>query len=1039
MRLHRLEVQAFGPFAARERVDVDALAHCGLFLLHGPTGAGKTSVLDAVCFALYGRVPGTRSGGGSLRSDHAPEGLAPEVLVEVTVGGRRFEVTRSPAWQRPKKRGTGVTSEPARMLVRERVGGRWTPLSSRNDEASQLLTDVLGMGLEQFTRVVLLPQGEFAAFLRAPADERRPLLQRLFGTDRFAEVEAWLGEQRRLLAAELEEADASLDRVLARVEQAASALPADDETDDRAPGARRSTDGEGVAADGGPDARLDDPEADPVLRCERLRDRAVAVLQRRREERDAARSRREEALGRSDALEAERCRAQRLASALAERDELVRQAADVRRVKVALERARAAQSLAGDLRTVEAAARERDRSRERLRHVLASAETSGLGDIADLPAPQLADRERAAREEVGRLADLLALESATLRTAERRERLAADVARMREQTADAARDLELAAGQVDASTRRVDELVPVADDLPLARRGLTDAASRLAAARRGEELRADLRHEQADLGAATDDAQSARQAWLDLREQRLAGMAAELASQLVDGAACPVCGSQEHPSPAPSPERIVTEADEQDARDAAEVAAARRDRAERRLSAVRSALAVQEEVSASASVETGERLHDEARDRLRAAEQAASELSQQRKLLEQLVREQETRAADRSAVVERLAASTAELAEVDRSLAEAQARLDAARGVDAGIAARRERLEREAAIVQDLCRTREAVDMADAALKRAEQDALSAAGLARFDDADDARSALLQADEMRKHVRTVERHGEATAAVEGRLAEEELRLAAVEHADRQGRGEAQERLAERTHEAEVALLAAEAVDERAAADLAVAQSTATALELLREQVEADVAATGPLRLRHALVADLARCAEGTGGGNVLRMRLSSYVLAARLEQVAAAATVRLDEMSAGRYGLVHTDAVERGGRRSGLGLQVVDAWTGQQRETSTLSGGESFLAPLALALGLADVVQAEAGGTAIETLFVDEGFGSLDAETLDDVMAVLDGLRDGGRCVGLVSHVSDLQQRIPARLEVVKTRTGSSLRVTGTAAAARTA
>jgi exonuclease SbcC len=216
--------------------------------------------------------------------------------------------------------------------------------------------------------------------------------------------------------------------------------------------------------------------------------------------------------------------------------------------------------------------------------------------------------------------------------------------------------------------------------------------------------------------------------------------------------------------------------------------------------------------------------------------------------------------------------------------------------------------------------------------------------------------------------------------------------------------------------------------QQAAEERAVAEGAVRSVQHLAEQVAAEVAASEPLRRRHAVVADLAGCAEGTGGGNVKRMRLSSYVLAARLEQVAAAATVRLDRMSAGRYALVHSDAAERGGRRSGLGLQVVDSWTGQQRDTATLSGGESFLASLALALGLADVVQAEAGGTAIETLFVDEGFGTLDPETLDEVMAVLDGLRDGGRAVGVISHVEELRQRIPARLEVLKTRTGSHLR-----------
>jgi exonuclease SbcC len=157
------------------------------------------------------------------------------------------------------------------------------------------------------------------------------------------------------------------------------------------------------------------------------------------------------------------------------------------------------------------------------------------------------------------------------------------------------------------------------------------------------------------------------------------------------------------------------------------------------------------------------------------------------------------------------------------------------------------------------------------------------------------------------------------------------------------------------------------------------------------------------------------------------MRLSAYVLAARLEQVAAAASERLDVMSGGRYALVHSDQLTKGGSRSGLSLRVVDGWTGVERDTATLSGGESFLASLALALGLADVVQAEAGGASIETLFVDEGFGTLDDQTLDEVMTVLDGLRDGGRSVGLVSHVAELRQRIPNRVEVVKGRDGSRL------------
>jgi exonuclease SbcC len=183
----------------------------------------------------------------------------------------------------------------------------------------------------------------------------------------------------------------------------------------------------------------------------------------------------------------------------------------------------------------------------------------------------------------------------------------------------------------------------------------------------------------------------------------------------------------------------------------------------------------------------------------------------------------------------------------------------------------------------------------------------------------------------------------------------------------------------------------------------------------------------PLADRAAEAKRLADLAAGLGA-NTLRMTLSSFVLAARLEEVAAAASERLLTMTSGRYSLVHTDA-RRGAGRSGLGLLACDGWTGVDRDTSTLSGGETFLASLALALGLADVVTAEAGGTRIEALFVDEGFGSLDEDTLEEVMTVLDGLREGGRMVGIVSHVAELRQRIPAQVRVRKGQAGSHLTV----------
>jgi len=194
----------------------------------------------------------------------------------------------------------------------------------------------------------------------------------------------------------------------------------------------------------------------------------------------------------------------------------------------------------------------------------------------------------------------------------------------------------------------------------------------------------------------------------------------------------------------------------------------------------------------------------------------------------------------------------------------------------------------------------------------------------------------------------------------------------------------------------------------------------------------DLAGSGNAPRERARMLTALADAAGGRGENTYRMSLNSYVLAARLEQVALAASERLVAMSDGRYLLQHTDAKAARGAKSGLGLEVVDQWTGHRRDTSTLSGGESFMASLSLALGLADVVQHESGGIQIETLFVDEGFGSLDEQSLEQVMDALEGLRDGGRVVGLVSHVGEMKQRIGVQLQVVKGRNGSALHISDT-------
>ncbi|HZI96828.1 MAG TPA: SMC family ATPase [Actinomycetales bacterium] len=998
MRLHRLRVQAFGPFAAVEEVDVDALCEQGLFLLHGPTGAGKTSVLDALCFALYGRVPGARSGAG-LRSDHAESDLAPEVRCEFTAAGRRLEVTRSPAWTRPKKRGEGTTTEQARTLLREKVGGEWLPRSSRNDEASQLLTDVLGMGMEQFTKVVLLPQGEFAAFLRAPADERRALLQRLFATDRFADVETWLSDARRTTETELERAEAGLDRLMARVSESAAVVP--------------SPPGD------------DDVPADPVERVQQLvtsahtaRDVATEEQQTAGNVLEAVRTERAEALRRYE-------RAETLGRVTAALARLEAESATVAEAGRALARADAAASVSGHLASVASA--------QGRVEATASEEAAATGGVLALSVgvpdgDALASGVRERSEQVGRLGDLVEAEDDAARAAELAASRTQQVTALEQERRHLAARIEPLQRRREDGARQQQALAAFAAEVGAREAAVEQARTAHAAAVDAARLDVAvdaLREKAIEAGAG---AQEQRRRWLDLREDRLTGMAAELAASLTPGDACPVCGSEDHPGVATPATTAVTATDEADARtasdDAAEAARVVADAlatAREGLAGARSRSDGATTAVTAAAVTDLTRGLGEAQDARAALADLVASLVAVDAELEKL------RAAD-AETAQALAAARVASEAATAQATSAHDRLATARGEDLSVRARVERLVEEASALEALGEARAALAAARSAHASGTAEATGAVVAAGFADLGEAAAAALGED-VRARLRAVlSGHAEELAAVRSRLAEPDLVEAASDAVDPCASAAPEEPWADRSSRLEARVEQAAATERQAVERVAVLRRAAATLDDLVQHVAADVAAAAPVRSRHELVADLARCAEGTGGGNAMRMRLSAFVLAARLEQVAAAATERLDAMSSGRYALVHSDARERGGARSGLGLQVVDAWTGLHRDTASLSGGEAFLASLSLALGLADVVQAESGGSIIETLFVDEGFGSLDSETLDEVMTTLDSLREGGRAVGLVSHVAELRQRIPTRLEVVKTPTGSHLR-----------
>ena len=1026
MRLHRLSVTAFGPFAGTETVDFDELATAGLFLFTGPTGAGKTSILDAVCFALYGQVPGARalgSGRASLRSDHAAEGVAPGVVLETTLRGRRLRVTRSPAWERPKRRGEGTLTEQSHVLVEEQADGGWTTLTTRLDEAGLLLGGLLGLSLQQFCQVVLLPQGQFAEFLRADADRRRALLETLFDTRRFADVEAWLVARRKVTARALDDLDDGYRQLLARVAEVAGEEPADgvaDRLDDgEVAGWLDDLLGRGLAAAGA----TDEAARSAALGAQQAHDAVVAA------ERVA------ELRTRAGALEARR---EALVAAQPARDAAATELEEARRVAPLLPVLAEAGRLRQQLEATRSLA---DRAHSGLVTVLAATGTAGpagavAGGIGGAPsdgsyAPGTARRTRAAsplpalsvvRDAVRSTAD----EAATLSVLAEQEAEAELLTRRADALQRTAVELGAKATKADdwlgtAPERRLaleaarTDARRAAAELPAASATARAAAEQLAAGVRRDQLMGELATARDALRSLVDRHQQERDQLQDLRGRRLAGMAAELATGLVPGTDCPVCGSRDHPRPAQGTEPAVTPAAERSAEAAVAAAEAARQAGERAVAASEVALAEQTALAGGdTSVEDLRSLAEAAAGHRERTATAAALVPAAETAFDDFAAEHELWERDKVAHETEQRSAAARAAEHQSAAARLTAELRSAQGDDPTIAARRERLERTARDLEglaghlsDLDRLERAVDEALARV----QAAVAERGLRSVEELS---GAVRDDERLQELERLVRVHDAAAAAVGEQLTDPEVAGAlALPSEDLDAR--------------RTALAEAEAARDRALAAAHAAAERVRRLVRRADEVAATRQTRRPLAERHRLVDGLARLAEGKSADNVLRMSLSAYVLAARLEQVAASASERLLRMTSGRYSLVHSATAAGGRARGGLTLRVLDSWTGRLRDPASLSGGETFSASLALALGLADVVTAEAGGALLETLFVDEGFGSLDEDTLDDVMGVLDDLREGGRTVGIVSHVADLRQRVPVQLHVKRGRTGSTI------------
>lgn len=928
MRPLRLTLSAFGPYAAEITLDLEKLGKGGLYLITGDTGAGKTTIFDAITYALYDHSSSGIREGSMLRCKYADDKTPTFVKLEFEVHGVRYTVRRNPEYQRPKARGEGMTTEKADATLTYPDD---RPPVTKAKDVTAAVQEIIGLDYNQFSQIVLIAQGQFTKLLNASTEERSRIFRKLFRTQRYAQLQERLQAEASALNQQRTAQNAKLDSLL-----------------------------------GGLQFSPEDPDAEALrtLCAQTVPETALALLDTLTARQAAAL---EEAGTALQATEAQLDTVQQQLGAAAQAQRLAQQLAarqaELAAAKPALDAARAeADRHAGDAAQLDA---------------LTAQVTQAQSALAAYDALDTLCRQQTEARDAARLA--------AAQAHKRRTQLDSLNAAL------AAAETELAA-LADADTRllalqnRSAQLTQRGEALAKLEQRLADCQRQAKAAHKAQEsYRA--------AAAAQDEARARRDA---LERAFLDAQAGLLAESLTEGAPCPVCGSTHHPARALLPHTAPTQAQVEAARQAA----AEADRqAQNASAAAQSALAAANEAKTSLRRDAETLLPERfttpegtvpltfaLMTNVLAEENAALQTAQtdckaQCRQAEADCRRKAQLEADRQAKTRQRPALEQAAAEADRSAAAQNASADALEGQ---IAERRatlpypRRADAQAALDKleaDRRTLRTGMDTAQRKLKQAEQTVAAA----------EAAVEALTAQQT--------------------AAQKELPALSAEELTAQQTALTATRETLRSREKQLS------------AQLLPNRKTAA-------QYRAAAEARQVLESRWQWVSALAATAGGTLTSKQ-KIKLEAYIQMNYLDRILRYANTRLMQMTAGQYELERIGA-ENQRSQSGLDLGVIDHYNGTRRSVKTLSGGESFKASLALALGLSDEVQSSAGGIRLDTLFLDEGFGSLDEESLELAIRVLSGLTEGDRLVGIISHVGALKDRIDRQVVVHKARTGGS-------------
>lgn len=1010
MKPIKLTMQAFGPFAQTETIEFDKLGNNPLFLINGPTGSGKTSILDAICFALYGETTGNERQGIQMRCDMAAPTLLTEVTLEFSLHGKSYRVIRSPEQEAPKARGEGMTVRKHTAALYE-ITDEEKLITSKTTQVKTEVTNIIGLNETQFRQVMVLPQGKFRELLLATSKEREEIFGQLFQTDIYKKIEYALKDK------------------------ASAISKAKDEFDNQIRGALQVA---GVSS-----------EVELTEQREALSSQFESVQKQE-----------QESLAQLNAVKTELQKAEALSNEFKKREQAeialkqhLEQSDAVSSRQLQLDNAKKASKVELPYVTLQNASKQMQELEQKVATLSqeltvandAVKSKEGALQIAKEQAsqlPKLTEQQYQLEGMKGKLVEKSELEKAINAGLTRKsefevtlnkyialkEKLTLE-AQQGQKSLDHARVDVASIGSVEAEIKQQQRLMQDLQKLT----GLNQELTKLDALTPGKQASVDqAKARYVELQRSADT--------LELNWHN--AQAAVLAQRLQTGEMCPVCGSVEHPQPAQFVGEEVTKEQVQRARNTEREGQVALNQLNNQLEQHNIAVGQYKQQIEQLSVELGqnasmdlsalqasmqqlnERLQQLSSINLVQLEQSVNELNQRCVTGEGKISDlQNQMAANESTVKvnqEQLAKLSASLdakysslevleqdiVAIQKQIAELNATFESAQNhLQQAVLAKTN-------IESQLTTNQQWLNEALERLNTAKADWAQALQASAFEDEAQFLTSKVDEAEMQVWQQEIDAFKQTQIKLEQTLADLNSTLKDLALPDLEG--------------INVKLNSTQQSYVEARNQLDSTRSLFERLEKVRNDIATLHDKNTKLEDEYKVFGTLYDVASGKTGS---RISLHRFVLGVLLDDVLIQASQRLSLMSKGRYILARKTEGFKGAAGRGLDLVVEDSYTGKTRDVATLSGGESFMAALALALGLSDVVQSYSGGIRLDTLFIDEGFGSLDPESLDLAIQTLVDLQQTGRMIGVISHVSELKEQMAQRIDVEPSRLGSTVSV----------